>query len=95
MFFCALSLHFTTQKRGFIFLPSAADSLRGRAVENAAYAGLPICFHDDWMKLGLVTEDRGRKAAGLETAMDREKLRGTERAIVRRDSIVNDGWYDD
>lgn len=47
------------------------------------------------MKLGLVTEDRGRKAAGLETAMDREKLRGTERAIVRRDSIVNDGWYDD
>lgn len=45
------------------------------------------------MKLGLGIVERGRKALDLEeVAMDREKVRGTERAIVRRDSIVVGRW---
>lgn len=45
------------------------------------------CFKEVWRKLVLGTEDRGRKVERV--VMERETVRGTERANVRRDSILN------
>lgn len=45
------------------------------------------CLHAGWMKLVLGTEDRGRKVE--REVMDRETVRGTERANVRRESILD------
>ena len=77
-----------------IFLPSAGDCLKAREVEKAAYEGLVTCFRDDW-KAFLGTADTGRKTVEREeTAMERDTVRGTERARVRRDIILEDGGED-
>lgn len=47
------------------------------------------CFSEDCRRLGLGTVDTGRKTADREeVAKDRETVRGTERARVRKDNIV-------
>lgn len=54
-------------------------------------------FSEDCRRLGLGTVDTGRKTADREeVAKDRETVRGTERARVRKDNIVEKlvvrGW---
>lgn len=68
-------------------LPSAAGFLKALEVENAAYAGLEACLHEG-TKLVLGTVDRGRRVERV--VMERETVRGTERAKERRDSIMTD-----
>lgn len=50
-------------------------------VEKAAEAGLVACFQGWGVTLGRA----GRRA---EVAMEREKVRGTAREMVRRDNIL-------
>jgi len=77
----------TSKQIGYI-VPSAA-CLKARQVEKAAYEGLATCLNCDWNKdLGMV--DPGRRADGAELAMERETVRGTERAKVRRVSIFKE-----
>jgi hypothetical protein len=57
-------------------------------VEKAAYAGFVACFQDWRAGLGKA----GRRA---EVAMERERVRGIEREMVRKESIMNvdNLWY--
>lgn len=73
-------------------LPSAC--LNTLHVENAACAGLIACFREGWMKLVLGRFATGRRA-DREEAIDREKVRGTVRARVRMESILNRGCQDE
>ena len=66
-------------------LPSAC--LNAGKVEKAAYDGFALCFNGDWNR-DLETVDPGRSAADGTVTRDREKVRGTDRASVRSDSIL-------
>lgn len=70
---------------GFLIdLPSAAGSRKAFEVENAAYAGLAVCFQISRLGLGRGT---GRRE---ERAIEREK-RGRAREKARKDNIVDLG----
>jgi hypothetical protein len=72
----------------FQCLPSAC--LKALHVEKAAYEGLMACFKEGWTKPLLGRFDTGRRMADRDdVAIDRKKVRGTERASVRRESIVD------
>lgn len=66
-------------------LPSAC--LKAGNVEKAAYDGLAICFNGDCHR-DLETVDPGRSAADGVVTRDRENVRGTDRASVRSDIIL-------
>lgn len=58
-------------------------------VENAAYAGFVACFQG-CRNAGLGRVAPGRRADREEMAMEREKVRGTEREMARNDNIMNE-----
>lgn len=61
--------------------------LKTRQVEKAAQEGFVTCFNGDWNR-DLEIVDPGRSEAEGTVERDRETVRGTDRARLRRDSIL-------